>query len=604
MVYNEQFIAYGNRSAFNADLAKGKIKKTSIVFIEDTKQIWTQGTIYSCPFTAEEIQRFLDTKLVVADEEDVTAVEGKIKLKDRDTTNGMGYKILRLPENGILTQDMISEANTIYEIRYDFDLNGATITIPENCTLKFEGGSLANGSITSSMYISNPTNKVIFKDSLVISDKILGKVLPEWFERSGNDDSQRIQRSLQCSVLVELTGNYTISQVTVPFNVSIINKGKVTTTGSGFILKSSCHFSGGSVYTSEGSTGFEVGDSQNNTRRVMISNVKIVGVKLNDTAINLIGSDTVYVSFCFLQGVSIYNCFRGVYGNIRASMIDVAIEQCVDNFHLTNGKMNILNITGQAGPAQDAYPYFCTIVGDQNVLNTRVYDIGQKNYQKYMVKFIGNYNTTNYIGEIEFTNSTNSYSDGYGGTKYLVENPIYDVTYSNVAGNILTGNPFVKNKSYLEGSVENVGQESYIEYTLGPAYFFYGFGIEAFTGNYTFSKVVLMDGENVIAELQGNKTSISWFYSTYDNYYKHYQNLKIRCYLTKQVRIRRIFLYGTNMLSDNIRQTGSDSVIPSNLNSSHFGLPFFSTDRNRMIFWNGTKWVDPAENSIKWRTIE
>ena len=112
----------------------------------------------------------LNSKLVVADEEDVTAVDGKIKFKDRDTTNGMGYKILRLPENGILTQDMINQANTIYEIRYDFDLNGATITIPENCALKFEGGSLDNGTLDGNGAIIDSDNHAIFGSSLSVLD--------------------------------------------------------------------------------------------------------------------------------------------------------------------------------------------------------------------------------------------------------------------------------------------------------------------------------------------------------------------------------------------------------------------------------------------------
>ena len=47
----------------------------------------------------------------------------------------------------ILTAAMISDPNTIYEIRYDFDLDGATIEMEEECTLKFEGGSLHNGII-------------------------------------------------------------------------------------------------------------------------------------------------------------------------------------------------------------------------------------------------------------------------------------------------------------------------------------------------------------------------------------------------------------------------------------------------------------------------
>ena len=43
---------------------------------------------------------------------------------------------------------MMNQSNTIYEIRYDFDLNGETIEMKEGCTLKFKGGILRNGTIT------------------------------------------------------------------------------------------------------------------------------------------------------------------------------------------------------------------------------------------------------------------------------------------------------------------------------------------------------------------------------------------------------------------------------------------------------------------------
>lgn len=135
----------------------------------------------------------LNSKLVVADEEDVTAVEGKIKFKDRDTTNGMGYKILRLPENGILTQDMINQANTIYEIRYNFDLNGETITIPENCVLKFEGGKLSNGTITfnNTLLKGKTININCFFNGFINNKNIYAK----WFNLNGNgtdDDSYKL----------------------------------------------------------------------------------------------------------------------------------------------------------------------------------------------------------------------------------------------------------------------------------------------------------------------------------------------------------------------------------------------------------------------------
>lgn len=74
-----------------------------------------------------------------------------IRFKDRDNSNGMAYKYLRKTKNMILSQSDFNQANTIYEIRYDFDLNGNTINIPDSCELKFVGGSLKNGYLKGSL---------------------------------------------------------------------------------------------------------------------------------------------------------------------------------------------------------------------------------------------------------------------------------------------------------------------------------------------------------------------------------------------------------------------------------------------------------------------
>ena len=103
-------------------------------------------------------------KSITPDEEDLTVSEPDkngnaiVSLKDRvyDESNfsGKGYKILRKNiqtidgvRKNILTQNIINKPNTIYEIRYDFDLNGKKVEIPENCVLKFNGGKLSNGTI-------------------------------------------------------------------------------------------------------------------------------------------------------------------------------------------------------------------------------------------------------------------------------------------------------------------------------------------------------------------------------------------------------------------------------------------------------------------------
>lgn len=100
----------------------------------------------------------------LADDEDLVSVDKGESLSVLKFANraynpgihvGMGYKILRrniIDGKNILTQDMVNQPHTIYMIQYDFDLDGAQITIPENCILKFDGGSLSNGKLTSIGY--------------------------------------------------------------------------------------------------------------------------------------------------------------------------------------------------------------------------------------------------------------------------------------------------------------------------------------------------------------------------------------------------------------------------------------------------------------------
>jgi hypothetical protein len=90
------------------------------------------------------------------DEEDITVDrENLLKFADKeyseDSFSGLGRVYLRkniVDGKNILTQEMISKSNTRYIIQYDYDLNGTTITIPENCVLEFQGGSLGYGILT------------------------------------------------------------------------------------------------------------------------------------------------------------------------------------------------------------------------------------------------------------------------------------------------------------------------------------------------------------------------------------------------------------------------------------------------------------------------
>ena len=132
----------------------------------------------------------------LADDEDIESVDigdvQVLKFKDRaynaSNFSGLGYKILRKNVSegkNILTQDMMNAANTAYEIRYDFDLNGATITVPENCILKFNGGSLSNGKLVGQKTIIQSLPIFIFK-TLTFSGIFLNEWFAEWFGASNS----------------------------------------------------------------------------------------------------------------------------------------------------------------------------------------------------------------------------------------------------------------------------------------------------------------------------------------------------------------------------------------------------------------------------------
>jgi len=102
------------------------------------------------------------------DNEDLTTQGIALKFKDREynpeQASGKGYKILRknwtIVNNrniNLLTQEMINNIKTVYEIRYDFNLNGQTINIPNGSILDFKGGSIDNGTINfpEGTYIRN-----------------------------------------------------------------------------------------------------------------------------------------------------------------------------------------------------------------------------------------------------------------------------------------------------------------------------------------------------------------------------------------------------------------------------------------------------------------
>lgn len=165
MIENK-FLYFQTYSDFKNKLDAGQINGNSIAFIEDLSLIWTHGN------------EFGKSTQINLNEEDLAIVNDKIQFADKDfdpsVFSGLGRKYLRknivsrrgddsssddsssddneqLSEStdfiNLLDDTMVNTPNTIYVVQYDYDLDGAILAIPENCVLRFDGGSIFNGTL-------------------------------------------------------------------------------------------------------------------------------------------------------------------------------------------------------------------------------------------------------------------------------------------------------------------------------------------------------------------------------------------------------------------------------------------------------------------------
>lgn len=87
MADNIKFIYAESKNIF--DSQKDTIDPSSIVFIADTKQIYTHGQFYSCPYTAEEINNLFNGRIKVLEDVIETEGDGSLFLTNNGTYKGI-----------------------------------------------------------------------------------------------------------------------------------------------------------------------------------------------------------------------------------------------------------------------------------------------------------------------------------------------------------------------------------------------------------------------------------------------------------------------------------------------------------------------------------
>lgn len=327
------------------------------------------------------------------DDEDLEEVNGVIRFKNREYNplldNSKGYKILRrnwIGGKNVLTQEMINDVNTIYEIRYDFDLNGQEIAIPEGCVLDFKGGSLSNGVLNGIIKI-NVINKydIIFND-IIIEGTIVNKdIEASWFGKINDkvDSSIAINKAIQaakeCNVIylpdctitvatpilinkgVNIDGRnysprYNTKNIIIPTNINM----SVIIVGTNHIAGKLSNISIGAYGHNEMVRKF-TGISVTGCESFIFENIKIIEA---DIAYDL--NTSTSIGLPIFDKIEAQSCNKGMYirksGNGWANGIMVKPTWFANNyihFHITTGAVTTIqggNV--EIGNTNVTYPWF------------------------------------------------------------------------------------------------------------------------------------------------------------------------------------------------------------------------------------------------------
>lgn len=261
--------------------------------------------------------------------------DNQIQLADRDSTNGMGYVILR--KNKPISEQM-TQRNTIYEIRYNFDLGGNTINIPSNCILDFQGGSLQNGTLIGNHTCISASTSVIFHAITVGGTFACANVYLSWFELSEEDCLQQL---LNC---VRLSNGKIFTTVHLDAEISL----KITDSIPHIPVYSHTKITGGIIHqiTDNLPSTYAIFETSKENDGVLFDNITIYGDGLtnnNDSDVDIqfghgiringgknITINNCYITECFGDGINIQVGSAGVDDEFPEN---IKINNCTCNYN-------------------------------------------------------------------------------------------------------------------------------------------------------------------------------------------------------------------------------------------------------------------------------
>lgn len=147
------------------------------------------------------------------DGEDLTTENSMLRFADKNATlmqfGGKSRKFLRknvVNGQNILTPSMVSAANTVYLLQYDYSLDNQTVTLGNGSTIIFYGGSVSNGTVDYSNGSIIPASYGFFKNNLsVVTNEPVNLA---WYGKKSGDNIDDVIDLLQGHTIIIPVGDF------------------------------------------------------------------------------------------------------------------------------------------------------------------------------------------------------------------------------------------------------------------------------------------------------------------------------------------------------------------------------------------------------------
>lgn len=551
--------------------------------------------------------------------DDETAVSASaFDVADTGVTLSIDDSVQSVKRN-VLTADMISQPNTVYEVMYDFDLNGKILKVPDGFKIiGTSGGSLSNGALWGdNIEIRNITAKniniriyrTLVADNVDISnEKYFNIGRKGCFTLEANNDAdvtitncnisfaENVDGVYGCAVKLIQNGSYKCklnikNNVINSWNIALETQGH-SAMFNGIIENNIVKSYFGTTIKANGIAISVVGGSDNLLvvnnysdgdlialeiahKCVAIGNVlyskEDCSVSITNTKNTILDQDIVLLNNVLKSRFKVFQTNNVVFNG------NYIIPQKVN---VTDGADNITYINNIFELAEQNHVF--SVYGKDNIVMNNYFHIKKfnKKFGKYMI-----FMNIDYSGKD--ASSNNIFKNNYiviDNIKEVLESRRFYIIDLQEA----KGENSKKTTRVLNNVVRGYNDNDYIDNDSIPEIF--DSKVLNFAYNKTYSLPMWwnglkwVDSQNNTPNLKSGATENRPTLNSSDKGFEYYDTT-----LNKKILWNGTTWVNLDGSSLDIRKSGTTAERPSNI---EIGFIYKDTTLNKLILWEGTKWVN------------